>query len=204
MAKRIKLTLQDGEWRPIKGLLKRRFPFLPYATAAKLILMQLAENKEPIDPTVTCGAFESPEVPSSHPESPEVPCPTHARARVHDDRQTDIQKEDTSTEQRVSDLLKALPWYGATLPKDDTPEQRAATLIASNPKVDIPAELARASEWLHDNPRKRKKRLGSFLASWMARATSNAQRPLFPTQSRNRRDHQDYSKRTPEDDPNDF
>jgi hypothetical protein len=99
-----------------------------------------------------------------------VSTPDPARAPVHDDRQTDRPSEDTSPEQQIAELLHSLPWYGAKLPKDDTPEQRATTLLAANPKVDIAAELHRASEWLHDHPQRRKKQLGSFLASWMSRA----------------------------------
>lgn len=62
MSKRLKLTFAPGEWRKVKALLKREYPYLPPTTSAKFILLQLSETKGPIEPKVT----------RSHPESPGV------------------------------------------------------------------------------------------------------------------------------------
>ena len=60
MSKRIKMTMQPGEWRPIKELLERRYPHLPHATSAKLILMELSVNTSKSAPSGT----------RRHPEAP--------------------------------------------------------------------------------------------------------------------------------------
>jgi uncharacterized phage protein (TIGR02220 family) len=76
MSKRVKLTFHDDEWKRIDALCKSCFPFLPRSTAIRNLLLELADNKGAIQDFVTRGAFESPAVPSSHPESPGVPCPS--------------------------------------------------------------------------------------------------------------------------------
>ncbi len=132
--------------------------------------------------------------------------PDHAprartRTRVRDVlHQRDLDLREEGPEQAISGLLSTLDWYGAKLAKGTTPIKFASKLLEAFPGADIGAELHKASAWLGESPRRRKKHLGSFLLSWMGRVGKG---PVYK-QPIPHSECQDYTKRTPEGDPNDF
>jgi len=101
-----------------------------------------------------------------------LPSPGPARAPASDpirDRDLDPSHAEDGPEQTISELITSLRWYGAKLAKDTTPDEFASNLLEAFPGADIGAELHKASAWLAQSPKRRKKYLGSFLLGWMGR-----------------------------------
>jgi hypothetical protein len=123
------------------------------------MILLLAENPGAIQKVGTPGA-------QTTPDNPKVT----ARAPVRDDQQSiETISDEDGPEQAITGLLESLNWYGAKLANGTTPAEFAARLLEAFPGADIGAELHKASAWLGQSPKRRKKQLGSFLLGWMGR-----------------------------------
>jgi hypothetical protein len=180
VSKRVKLTFaSEAERKRVLRACKKFIPYGPEATVMRDTLRYLADNIDSFAPSVTRGAFESPAVPSSHPESPAVTCPDPAPAREQLLRQTDRQKKDLFDDPGESDQaakvateIRAHDWRQLKLPKGDTPESYARQLVLTYPDVCTVEMIREAALWVRNNPKKlaNRKYLGGFLTNWARNA----------------------------------
>ena len=179
--KRLAITASnDREMAKFERLLKALYPYLKPSTAAKTLMLYLADNIDATKELVTTGNQRSPMVSNGDQREPMVPCPGPARApEQQQDRQTDIKSIKNGPETRLAEVAQAIresDWYGATLPKSETPETYATKLLRT--WADTSAQhVHEASMWLLNNPGKRKKYLGGFLTNWMRNAGKFAASP---------------------------
>jgi len=103
--------------------------------------------------------------------------PTHARAgyNLFPEEEKDPDLNTPPVGSKALEAFERLNWYGAKLPKDDTPTKFMDRASAAFPAVDLVVELTKASQWIADNPVRRKKRLGMFLMSWFGRSKNDVQ-----------------------------
>jgi len=148
-------------------MLKRVYPHQTPTAAAKLILMQVANNTD-LEALVLSDAYSGLVTLSQT----KIPSPSPARAPASDpiSRELDLKSSDEECQERqIAELLRTLHWYGAKLAKDTGPDEFAARLVGAFPGKDLPPELHKASAWLGEKPGNRKKQLGAFLLGWMSR-----------------------------------
>ena len=204
MAKNVKnvnMTVKrDGEWRDLKEMLKRVYPLQAPTAAAKLILMQVARNKE-LEAQVLNDAY-SDLVGLSEAKHTQGGPDLTPRART--DTQVVVDQKSTKNGQaeEISALFTGLDWRDAVLPQSLTPETYAQQLLEMFPDKNLPQQIRRAQIW-HLDRKPSWKRLAHALNGWLSKPTppwEKDQQSMFKSQSA----HQDYSKQTPEDDPNDF
>jgi hypothetical protein len=179
MAKRerIKATFTAAEIREVKRAMKRLHQFAATSTAVRNTILQVVKHIDEFETMVTRGHSGTLAVTSGDQEGPRVPGPDRARApESTQDRQTVRKKESLSRPPEPSDAVTAIAdaireaeWYGATLPKAETPETYAAKLLTRYKDM-TPEDVHDASLWLLNNPGKRKKYLGGFLTNWMRNA----------------------------------
>jgi hypothetical protein len=174
------MPLKPGERRPLVEMLKRVYPFQAPTAAAKLILMQIANNKD-LEAQVLSDAYEGLVTLSDakHTQGGAGPTP-HART----DTKVVVDPKETTNRQveKIAALFTDLDWRDAVLPKRLTPLTYAAQLTEMFPDKNLVQQIRRAQIW-HLDRKPSWKRLAHSLNGWLAKPTpeweKNGQRSMF-------------------------
>lgn len=165
-ARRVSMSYQPGEWRPVAELLHRVAPHMSAAGAAKLILAQVAKDKE-IEAAVVTRCYDSLRPVTTSNES----CyPDPARGREPCGSPSEV--EDTTAPSNGQDA-EILALWRREMPfkRLDDPKGLLAKLKAAAPHRDHLAESHKVILWWDANPKNRKTKQGTprFLAGWWTR-----------------------------------
>lgn len=155
-------------------MLKRVHPYQPPTASARLILMEIAENKE-LEQEVL-NAVKSRLIALSG-----VKIPRGGQDIAQDSRESStqvvVEESDTTTEQsgdgnlqRIAALFTDLDWREAVLPQRLTPLMYAAQLVEMFPEKNLVTEIQRAQIW-HLDRKPSWKRLAHSLNGWLAKPT---------------------------------